>query len=151
MYKFAPPRPLLWALNRNKPTQIRTPSWNPAKDLPAGEGQIQVGLEPTELATLGGTLITKIISVDALEINSKNNSHTFFVRQKKKGFSFFSCGATTSRTVPKNPARRGCLFSTRKSRPEVPERQDFGEENCLGKGGVDRAKKGCTKKGGFKV
>ena len=35
---------------------------------------------------------------------------------------------------------------------EVPDRGDFGEENCLGKGGVDRAKKrkkGCTKKGGL--
>ena len=34
----------------------------------------------------------------------------------------------------------GCLFSTRKSRSEVPERGDFGEDNCLGNGGVDRAK-----------
>ena len=29
MHKFAPPRPLLRAPNRNKPTQIRAPSWKP--------------------------------------------------------------------------------------------------------------------------
>ena len=40
----------------------------------------------------------------------------------------------------------GCLFSTRKSRPEVPERGDLGEENCPGKGGADRAKKKKGKK-----
>ena len=43
------------------------------------------------------------------------------------------------------------LLDSRKSRSEVPERGDFGEENCLRKGGVDRAKKGqkgCTKEGG---
>ena len=46
---------------------------------------------------------------------------------------------------PQDPAPARCLFSTRKSRFEVPERGDlgdFGEEHCLGNGGVDRAKKG---------
>ena len=50
-----------------------------------------------------------------------------------------------------NPGSGGCLFSTRNSRSEVPERQDFGEENCLGKGGGGQGKKrkkGCAKKGG---
>ena len=61
---------------------------------------------------------------------------TFLARQKK-GFSFFSCGATPSRTVPKIQPLQ-VAFSL--------------EENCLGKGGVDRdkkRKKGCTKKGGL--
>ena len=62
-----------------------------------------------------------------------------FSRARKKGFSFFACGGTLSRTVPKTA---GCLFSTRKSRSEAPERGDFGEENCLGKSRVDRGKKG---------
>ena len=59
-------------------------------------------------------------------------------RAPKKS-SFFSCGATPSRTVPKTCRSP---FLTRKSRSEVPERGDFGEEDCLGKGGVDGAKKG---------
>ena len=47
------------------------------------------------------------------------------------------------RPEPKqNPAPGGCLFSTRQSGSEVRERGDFGEENCLGKGGVDKAKRG---------
>ena len=40
----------------------------------------------------------------------------------------------------------------RTSKKEVPERGDFGEENRLGKGGGDRAKKrkkGCAEKGGI--
>ena len=76
-----------------------------------------------------------------------------FLRARKKGFSFFSCGAVPVQNRPQNPAAAGCLFSTRKSRFEVPERGDFGEENCPGKGGADRAKKrkkGCTKKGGIR-
>ena len=63
-------------------------------------------------------------------------------RKKKKGFSFFSCGATPSRTGPKTQPHAGRLFSTRKSRSEVPERGDFGEENWLRKSGQDRTKKG---------
>ena len=84
--------------------------------------------------------------------NTSFFSLTFFRAPEEKDFPFFSCGATPSRTVPKNPAPAGCLFSTRKSRSEVPARGDFGEEDCVGKGGVKRAKKGkkdAQKKGGF--
>ena len=38
-------------------------------------------------------------------------------------------------------ALAGHLFSTRKSRSEVPERGGFGEENCPEKGGVDKGEK----------
>ena len=65
----------------------------------------------------------------------------FFARQKKRIFLFFLWGDLVQNR-PQNPAPAGCLFSTKKSRSEVPEREDFGEENCLGKGGADRAKKG---------
>ena len=75
-------------------------------------------------------------------------SSPFFRAPKKKGFSFFSVG----RPRPEPSPKPSCLFSTRKSRSEVPERGDFGEENCRGKGGADRAKKGkkdAQKKVGF--
>ena len=51
----------------------------------------------------------------------------FFARQKKKGFSFFSCGATPSRTVPKTQPLR-VAFSLR-------ERADLRsqKEGILGK------------------
>ena len=65
----------------------------------------------------------------------------FFARQKKRIFLFF-LGGDLVQNRPQNPAPASCLFSTRKSRSEVPEREDFGEENSLGKGGADRAKKG---------
>ena len=42
----------------------------------------------------------------------KLNNPPFFSRARKKGFSFFPCGATPSRTVPQNPAPAGCLFPT---------------------------------------
>ena len=84
-----------------------------------------------------------------------------FSRARKKGFSLFSCGATPSRlwgdpvqNRPQNPAPAGCHFSTTKSRSEVPDRGDFGEENCVGKGGADKAKKrkkGCAKEGGERL
>ena len=75
----------------------------------------------------------------------------FFARQEKRIFLFFLCGhcGDPVQNRPQNPAPAGCLCSTRKSRLEVPERGGLGEENCLGKGGVDRAKKGkkgCAKK-----
>ena len=79
------------------------------------------------------------------------NNSPFFRAPEKKDFLFFFCGATSSRTVPQ-PSPAGCFFSTRKSRSEVPERGDFGEENCLGKGAGGQSKKrkkGCTKKGGI--
>ena len=74
----------------------------------------------------------------------------FFARQKKRIFLFFLWGDLVQNR-PQNPAPAGCFFSTRKSRSEVPERGDFGEENCLGKGAGGQGKKrkkGCTKKGG---
>ena len=71
-----------------------------------------------------------------------------FSRAQKKDFPFFPVGRP--RPEPsQNRAPARCLFSTRKSRFEVPERGDlgdFGEEHCLGKGGVDRAKKKKGKK-----
>ena len=73
-----------------------------------------------------------------------------FSRAKKKDLLFF-LSSDPAQNRPQNPALAGWLFSTRKIRFEVPERGDFGEENCLGKGGVDRAKKrqkGCAKRGG---
>ena len=56
---------------------------------------------------------------------------TFLARQKKRIFLFFLWGDLVQNRT-----------QTRKSRAEVPERGDLGEENCLGKGGVDKAKKG---------
>ena len=48
MYKFAPPRPHLWAPRRNKPTRIRTPLWKtPQQRTYWRRGvQIWVGLQP---------------------------------------------------------------------------------------------------------
>ena len=49
------------------------------------------------------------------------------------------------RALFKNPFKLDRVsFSTpdRKSRSEVPDGGDFGEENCLGKGGADRGEKG---------
>ena len=48
MYKFAPPRPRLWGPNRNKPTQIRTPSWKTTQRRTYRRRgvQIRLGLEP---------------------------------------------------------------------------------------------------------
>ena len=83
-------------------------------------------------------------------LSAANPLTHLFSRARKKGFSFFSVRRPRP-DRPQNPAPAGCVFSTRKSRSEVPEREDFGEENCLGKGGADRAKKGkkgCTKKVG---
>ena len=73
---------------------------------------------------------------------------TFFARLKKKDFPCFCVGPEPSPKL--SPA--GCIFSTRKSRSEVRERGDFGEEKCLGKGGADGTKKGtkdAQKKVGF--
>ena len=69
------------------------------------------------------------------------NTH-LFSRARKKGFSFFFLWGDPVQNRPQNPAPARCLFSTRKSRSEVTERGDFGEENCVGKCGADRAKKG---------
>ena len=66
---------------------------------------------------------------------------TFSRAPGKKDFPFFPVGRPRAVSVPKTQPHAGCLFSTGKSRSEVPERGDFGEENCLGKGGVERGKK----------
>ena len=92
-----------------------------------------------------GGLLTRVFFV--LEIRSS----PFFAHQKKRIFVFFLWGDLVQNR-PQNPAPAGCPCSTRKSRSEVPEREDLGKDNCLGKGGVDRAKKrkkGCTKKVGI--
>ena len=64
----------------------------------------------------------------------------FFARQKKRIFLFFLWGDPVQNR-PQNPAPAGCLFSTRKSRSEVPERGDCGEENCPGRVGRKEQKK----------
>ena len=78
----------------------------------------------------------------AKEVDKKNECrvHLFSRARKKRIFLFFLWGDPVQNR-PQNPAPAGYLFSTRESRFEVPESGDFGEENCLGKGGVDRAKK----------
>ena len=78
-------------------------------------------------------------------------SHLFFARRKtkKKDFpSFFSCGATPSRTVPKTGSG-GCLpfpkpalevaFSLLEG-VDLRSQKDriLEKKNCVGKGGVDR-------------
>ena len=64
---------------------------------------------------------------------------TLLARHFERTFSFFLWGDPVQNR-PENPALG--VFSTRKSRSEVPERQDLGEENCLEKAGVDRVKEG---------
>ena len=60
-----------------------------------------------------------------------------FSRARKKDFPFFPVGRPRPEPSPKpSPCR------LRKSRSEVPERGNFGEENCPGKGGANRTKKG---------
>ena len=63
-----------------------------------------------------------------------------FSHARKSNLPFLPVGQPLQNRS-QNPAPAGCLFSTRKSRSEVPERGDFGAENCLGKGGVDRVQK----------
>ena len=80
-----------------------------------------------------------------------SGSHLFCRAPEKKSFLFFLWGDPVQNR-PQNPAPAGCLFSTKKSRSEIPERGEFWEENWLGKGGVDTAKKeqkkGMRTKGG---
>ena len=55
-----------------------------------------------------------------------------------------------SRTVPKTQPLQVAI-SLLERVDSRSQNGDFGEENCLGKGGVDRGKKekGCAKKGGL--
>ena len=71
-----------------------------------------------------------------------SNLPRLFSCARRKAFSFFFLWGDPVQNCPHNPAPAGCLFSSRKSRFEVLKRGDFGEETCLVKGGVDRAKKG---------
>ena len=49
------------------------------------------------------------------------------MRQKKKGFSFFFLlWGSPVQKGPQNPAPAGCLFSTRKTRSDVPEKGFWG-------------------------
>ena len=68
-------------------------------------------------------------------------------RQKKRIF-LFSCGATPSRTVPKTQPLQ-VAFSLRE-RVDLRSQKEgiFGKKIAWGRLGADRAKKGCTKKGG---
>ena len=49
--------------------------------------------------------------------------------------TFFRAWGDPVQNRPQNAAPAGCLFSTRKSRSEVPERGDFGEEIAWGRVG----------------
>ena len=78
---------------------------------------------------------------------------TFYRAPGKKGCSFFPLWGDPVRNRPQNPAPAACLFSTRKSRFEVPERGILGKKIAWGRVGVERAKKkkkkgkkGCAKK-----
>ena len=51
-------------------------------------------------------------------------------------------------TPLQNPALASSLFSTRKSSSGCQRHGGLGEENCLGRGGVGRERKGCAKKKG---
>ena len=66
-------------------------------------------------------------------------THLFFARQEKKDFPVFLWGDPVQNRPQNQPLQ--VAFSLLE-RLEVPERGDFGEENCLGRGGVGRAKKG---------
>ena len=80
-------------------------------------------------------------------------------KKKKRIFLFFlSCGATPSRAVPRTQPLRVGFFLLERVDLRSQKGGDLGEEkkteNCLEKGGVDRAKKrkkDAPKKGGKKV
>ena len=64
----------------------------------------------------------------------------FFARQKKRIFLFFLWDDPVQNR-PQNPAPAGCLFSTRKSRSEVPERGILGKKIAWGRVGRTGQKK----------
>ena len=91
------------------------------------------------------------VSVVSNQLQPMSINSPFFARQKKKDFPFFPGGATSSRTVPKTQPLQVAFALRERVDLRSQKREGFGEENCLGKGGADRAKKrkkGCTKKGG---
>ena len=69
--------------------------------------------------------------------------------EKQKGFSFLSCGATWSRTVPKTQRVRVAVSLLEKSGSEVPAIGDFGGRKLPGEGrGEKKGKKDAQKKVG---
>ena len=81
-------------------------------------------------------------TLQKLRTNRIMNKRAFL---KKKDFLFSLWGDPVQNRT-QNPALASCLFSTRETRSQVPGGGDFGEQNCLGKGGVDSAKKGFLEK-----
>ena len=76
---------------------------------------------------------------------------TFFLRTRKKGFSFFSCGATPSRTAPKTQPLQ-VAFSLRE-RVELKSQKEgiFGKRTAWGRVGQtgQKKEKRMHKKGGI--
>ena len=102
-----------------------------------GVGGLLQGVAPFATQSL-----CKLI-LNTSQMHERNNSTmriplTFFRAPEKKNFLW----GDPVQNRPQNPAPAGCHFSTTKNRSEVPEGGDFGEENCVGKGGADKAKKG---------
>ena len=74
------------------------------------------------------------------------------MRRKKRGFSLFFLRGNPVQDRPQNPVPGSCLFSTRKSRSEVPRKTGFWGRQLPGKGWGGQGKKrkkGCAKEGGF--
>ena len=95
-----------------------------------------------------------LISAEPCVLENKKGSSKVSIGSSKVtifGFFFFSFGTINSRKNSLVAQRSPPTLLLEKSRSEGPERGDFGEENRLGKGGVDRVKKkkGRAKTGGF--
>ena len=58
------------------------------------------------------------------------STHLFSRARKEKDLPFFMWGDPVQNRQH-NPTPGGCLFSTRKSGYELPERENLGEEHCL--------------------
>ena len=75
----------------------------------------------------------------------------FFDALRKKGFSFFSCGATSSRTVPKTQPLEVAFSLRERVGLRSQKGRILGKKIAWGREGVDRKKKGkkdAQKKGG---
>ena len=84
------------------------------------------------------------------DCSPREENLTFFRAPEKRIF-LFSCGATPSRIVNKTQPLEVAFSLQERVDLRSQKEGSFGEENCLGKGGVDRAKKGkkgCAKGGG---
>ena len=73
--------------------------------------------------------------------NCIHHTHLFRAPEKKKRIFPFSPVGRRRPEPSSKPAPGGCRFSTRKSRSEVPVRQDFGEEIASGRVGWTGQKK----------